>query len=84
MESFTIIITEIDEYYFKTIVGRKPYSEDELFTFTKNIKKDIENSINWTTISQNIKGSITLSDSKNKGIENDQSNQRKKSKSCMG
>jgi len=50
IKEYPIIVATIDEYYFKTVVGRKPKDQDELYTFAHSIEKGVEYSIDWENI----------------------------------
>jgi len=49
-ERYQIIAAVVDEYYFETIVGRKPKNKDELYSFAHSIEKGVEYSINWDDV----------------------------------
>ena len=52
-ERYQIIAAVVDEYYFETIVGRKPKNEDELCDFAHSIEKGVEYSISWDDVNSN-------------------------------
>jgi len=58
IKEYPIIVATIDEYYFKTIVGRKPKNQDELYTFAHSIEKGVEYSIDWDNINSEAVDSI--------------------------
>jgi len=53
-----IVAAVVDTYYFKTITGRDPISNDELESFAHSIKKGVEHSIDWDSINEDAKNNI--------------------------
>ena len=58
LKAYPIIVTIVDEYYFKTIVGRKPKNQDELYDFAHSIKKGVECSIDWEDVNSEAVNSL--------------------------
>lgn len=56
------IVMEVDDWYFKTIVGRNPKTELELWDFAQHIKKSIDYSVDWDEINTNAKEQLEETD----------------------
>ncbi len=54
-EEIPITLINIDDYYFRIVMGRYSESLEELETFAHVIKKGIESQLDWEAINDNAK-----------------------------